>query len=72
MNTLFKRFRKDRKGATAIEYGLIAGAMAVVIAGVFAAFGEDLVTQFETITGNMGAPAIVDNNDGTFTSNGGS
>ena len=31
MKTLFARFAKDQSGATAIEYGLIAGLIAVVI-----------------------------------------
>jgi len=31
MNNLFARFAADQSGATAIEYGLIAGLIAVVI-----------------------------------------
>ncbi len=31
MNKIFARFMKDESGATAIEYGLIAGLIAVVI-----------------------------------------
>ncbi len=31
MKNLLNRFRKDQSGATAIEYGLIAGLIAVVI-----------------------------------------
>ena len=31
MKSLFARFVKDQSGATAIEYGLIAGLIAVVI-----------------------------------------
>jgi pilus assembly protein Flp/PilA len=31
MTKFFNRFAKDESGATAIEYGLIAGAMAVVL-----------------------------------------
>ena len=33
MNSLFLRFAKDESGATAIEYGLIAGLISVVIIG---------------------------------------
>ena len=63
MKTLFTRFRKNRKGATAIEYGLIAGAMAVVIAAVFASFGEDLIAQFEDVTDQIGENSDFEVND---------
>ena len=37
MKSLFTRFAKDESGATAIEYGLIAAGLAVVIITVFSA-----------------------------------
>jgi pilus assembly protein Flp/PilA len=40
MKSLFTRFAKDESGATAIEYGLIAAGLAVVIIGVFQADGK--------------------------------
>lgn len=43
------RLRKDQAGVTAIEYGLIAGAIAVVIIGTVFAIGTDLNTNFTTI-----------------------
>ena len=43
------RFMKDDNGATAIEYGLIAAGISVVIAGVVFAFGQDLVALFESM-----------------------
>tara|TARA_Y100001001_G_C7924987_1_gene280063 strand:- start:411 stop:608 length:198 start_codon:yes stop_codon:yes gene_type:complete len=41
-----KRFTKDEKGATAIEYGLIAAGIAVGISVVVFTFGSDLSTLF--------------------------
>ena len=33
MKSLFRRFLKDQTGATAIEYGLIAGIVSIMIVG---------------------------------------
>ena len=46
----WKRFSGSKRGATAIEYGLIAAGVAVVIAGSLAALGPRLKTTFATIT----------------------
>ena len=40
------RFRKDEEGVTAIEYGLIAGAIAVAIIAVLLILGEDINNLF--------------------------
>ena len=41
ISTFFRRLRKDQSGVTAIEYGLIAGAISVaIIAGAFAIGGQ--------------------------------
>lgn len=39
-------FRKDTRGATAIEYGLIAAGIAVAIAAAVFALGGDLSALF--------------------------
>lgn len=39
-------FRMDERGATAIEYGLIAAGIAVGISVVVFAFGDDLAKLF--------------------------
>jgi len=49
MKSLLARFRKDESGATAIEYGLIAALIAVVIIGAVTAVGTSLSTTFNTI-----------------------
>ncbi len=43
------KFLRDEEGATAIEYGLIAGLIAVVIIAAVTALGGDLRTTFEAI-----------------------
>lgn len=48
MNTL-KQFWHDEQGATAIEYGLIAGLIAVVIIAALSALGTDIKGVFEEI-----------------------
>jgi pilus assembly protein Flp/PilA len=40
---------KDRRGATAIEYGLIAAGIGIAIAATVTLIGTDLVTMFGKI-----------------------
>jgi pilus assembly protein Flp/PilA len=53
MTTIIKRFIKDESGATAIEYGLIAGLISVVIITAISLVGADLSTLFTTIAGKL-------------------
>lgn len=53
MNNLFARFVRDKSGATAIEYGLIAALIAVVIIGAVTAVGTSLSTTFTTVSGKI-------------------
>jgi pilus assembly protein Flp/PilA len=49
MKTLFTRFTKDESGATAIEYGLIAALISVVIITAVTTVGTNLQTTFNTV-----------------------
>lgn len=53
MQNLFSRFVRDESGATAIEYGLIAALIAVVIIGTLQAIGTNLNSKFEEISNNL-------------------
>lgn len=44
---------KDIKGATAIEYGLIAGGISLAIVAAVFAFGDDLAALFSSIAAAM-------------------
>jgi len=46
MKNLVARFVKDESGATAIEYGLIAAGIALVIIAVVQSIGTTLNTKF--------------------------
>ena len=46
---LFSRFIRDESGATAIEYGLIAALVAVVIITGLQAVGTKLSTTLNTV-----------------------
>lgn len=46
---MFKRFLKDESGATAIEYGLIAALIAVVIITAVSTVGQDLLAVFNKV-----------------------
>jgi pilus assembly protein Flp/PilA len=53
MGNSFSRFFKDESGATAIEYGLIAALIAVVIITGVTAVGTSLSTTFNTVSGKL-------------------
>jgi len=50
MKHLLSRFAKDESGATAIEYGLIAGIVSVVIIAALQLLGTQLSALFGRIT----------------------
>ena len=45
----FARFAKDESGATAIEYGLIASGIAVVVIGAVQGIGTNLNAVFTKV-----------------------
>jgi pilus assembly protein Flp/PilA len=49
--TTIKNFLRNESGATAIEYGLIAALIAVVIIGAVTAVGTSLNTTFSSVAG---------------------
>ena len=50
---LISRFVRDDSGATAIEYGLIAALIAVVIVAAVSLVGTTLSTTFNTVATNL-------------------
>ena len=51
----FARFLGDETGATAIEYGLIAAGIAVVIVAVVQGLGTQLNTTFTSVSTGLAA-----------------
>lgn len=49
MSKFVSRFIKDESGATAIEYGIIAAGIAVVIIGAVGIAGTELKGTFDAI-----------------------
>ena len=54
MTKFAAKFFKDESGATAIEYGLIAALIAVVIIGAVTALGQNVSTTFQSVADQMG------------------
>lgn len=52
---LFSKFIRNESGATAIEYGLIAGLIAVVIISALTLTGSKIQAQFNAIAGHLNA-----------------
>ncbi|HEY9217779.1 MAG TPA: Flp family type IVb pilin [Phenylobacterium sp.] len=53
MTKFVSRFIKDESGATAIEYGLIAALIAVVLIGVLGLLGGNLNAKFQEISDSL-------------------
>ena len=53
MSKFVTRFLKDESGATAIEYGLIAALVAVVLVTALGAMGTKLGATFDTVSQNL-------------------
>jgi pilus assembly protein Flp/PilA len=53
---LFRNFIKDESGATAIEYGLIAGLLSVVIIAAVTLVGTNLTETFNQIAAALPTP----------------
>ena len=52
---MLTRFVQDEGGATAIEYGLIAALIAVVIIGALTLLGTSISSKFSTIASSVTA-----------------
>lgn len=53
MKTLLARFAKNESGATAIEYGLIAAGIAVVIITTVGTLGNNLNNVLGKVANNL-------------------
>ena len=53
----FTKFLRENKGVTAIEYGLIAGLMAVCIVAAIGGVTGALTTSFQSIVNSLTPPA---------------
>ena len=49
------RLKRDEKGATAVEYGLMVGLIAVVIIAAVTLLGTQLDALFDKVTAKLGA-----------------
>ncbi|RYD97878.1 MAG: Flp family type IVb pilin [Sphingomonadales bacterium] len=52
---MFRKLFRSRKGATAIEYGLIAALIAVAAIAAMQGLGNQLSATFGNVTSNMKA-----------------
>ena len=53
MSRFVSRFLNDESGATAIEYGLIAALIAVVIIGTVGVVGQDVDATFQAVSAGL-------------------
>jgi pilus assembly protein Flp/PilA len=51
---ILRKFLRDESGATAIEYGLIAACISVVIITVIQATGTGLFNAFDSVSTALG------------------
>ncbi len=53
MKIILSRFVSDESGATAIEYGLIAGLIAIAIIASARVLGTNLSNRFTAVANNL-------------------
>ena len=53
MTKFISRFAKDESGATAIEYGLIAALIALVLVGALTQLGNKVGKTFNSVSATM-------------------
>ena len=53
MKAMFSKFLADERGATAIEYGLIAAGISLAIIAVVNGLGSNLNTMFSSINSSL-------------------
>ena len=53
MRKFIQKLAKSKAGVTAIEYGLIAALIAIIIIGAVAAVGTNLSTTFSTVATSL-------------------
>lgn len=68
MQNLVNRFIKDESGATAIEYGLIAALVAVVLIAGASALGDSISDKFADLSTTLdgvsdSAPTAIEGGD---------
>jgi pilus assembly protein Flp/PilA len=49
MTKLIQAFRRDNRAVTALEYGIIAGVLGLVLIAIFQSFGTKLSSLFAVI-----------------------
>ena len=57
VTTAADRLKREEKGATAVEYGLMVGLIAVVIIGAVTLLGGELKGMFNDIVTGLGGTA---------------
>lgn len=60
MKNIVVSFLKNESGATAIEYGLIAGLISVVIIGAATSLGTSISTKFKEISDAISGAQSID------------
>jgi len=53
MSKILSALKNDRDGVTALEYGIIAGVLGLVLIAIFQRFGSTLSSLFSTISASV-------------------
>jgi pilus assembly protein Flp/PilA len=55
MISIFRRLRHDQKGATAVEYGLIAALIVIAMITALGAFANESITMWTNVGNKVAA-----------------
>ncbi len=51
--SLIRKFLADASGASSVEYAIIAGAIALVIAGIVSSTGQNASRKLQAVSNNL-------------------
>ena len=57
--TFWRNFTRAERGATAIEYGLLLGLIAIALIGAVTLLGESVVSMFGGITSEVSTAEVI-------------
>ena len=55
----WREFARDERGVTALEYGLLAGLIAVALIGVLSTFSGDIANLFSRVGAAVNQASVV-------------
>ena len=57
--TFWRKFARAKRGATAVEYGLLLGLIAIVMLGAVSLVGDSVITLFQGVSRDIPTAEVI-------------